>query len=325
MQVRIISTPLLGSYLHPRYWPTWWGLAGLWLLAQLPHHWRRGCGQWLGTALLARNRKRAAIVATNLLWTQPQATAEERRQWQQRFYRWSGQSFLEFGQLWWSPPRSFHQQVAIFGGEWISETLQQRPVILVTGHALALDAGGMAISARWPMVTYANRMRNPLIQAVMAKGRSRFGVELLQRESGMRPLLRALQRGRLLYYVVDEDLGAHSSTFAPFYGVAKATLDAPARIAKMSQAVVAACYCWFDADTGRYRLEIGPPAMGFPSGDRLQDATALNRMLQQSMAVAPEQYLWSQRLFQTRPDGSPPPYTMKGKPGSGPRGRPEGS
>jgi len=48
----------------------------------------------------------------------------------------------------------------------------------------------------------------------------------------------------------------------------------------------------------------------------------MNLELEKLIRLAPDQYMWSLRLFQTRPDGSPPPYAMKGKPGSGPRPRP---
>ncbi len=70
----------------------------------------------------------------------------------------------------------------------------------------------------------------------------------------------------------------------------------------------------------RYVVRITPPLAA--DGDSGQ-AAALNAAFEGLIRLAPEQMLWSLRLFQTRPDGSPPPYTMKGKPGSGPRSRPE--
>ena len=271
---------------------------------------------------MARNLKRQEIVSTNLAWALPELDVAERNSLCQRFFGFSGQALLEYGPLWWGSDRGFAQQNRLEGGEWIEAALAQgERVILITGHPLALDVGGMVVSQHYPLVTYANSARNRLVQAMMAWGRCRFDVAVLQRESGMRPLLRALKGGRLLYYVIDEDLGPQHSVFAPFFGVAKATLTAPARVAQMSGAIVAPCFAWFDVERQHYRVAIGRPLAGFPSGDRHTDGATINQALEADIRRAPEQYLWSQRLFQSRPDGAPAPYTMKGRPGSGPRTR----
>ncbi|MCW8983583.1 MAG: lysophospholipid acyltransferase family protein, partial [Gammaproteobacteria bacterium] len=230
---------------------------------------------------------------------------------------------IDYGFCWWSSASRFEQNVEIEGLERIKQLLEQgEKVILATGHPLALDIGGVGISQQLPLVTYANRMRNPLVQWMMERGRRRFGMELLQRESGMRPLIKSIKSGRLLYYVIDEDMEEHS-VFAPYFGVAKSTLTVPARVAKMTGARVASCYTFHDQQRGKYVIRIGEVMTGFPSGDDLADATTVNAELEKGIRDYPSQYMWSQRLFKTRPDGSPPPYTMVGNPGSGPRPRPE--
>ena len=78
----------------------------------------------------------------------------------------------------------------------------------------------------------------------------------------------------------------------------------------------------FNAAAGRYVVKIDKALENFPSGDAAKDAAAINQSLEQLIRLAPEQYMWSLRIFQTFQDGSPPPYAMKGKPGSGPRARP---
>jgi lauroyl-KDO2-lipid IV(A) myristoyltransferase len=80
---------------------------------------------------------------------------------------------------------------------------------------------------------------------------------------------------------------------------------------------------YFRASDQRYVARIFPPLEGFPSGNDEADAARMNQELEKLIRLAPDQYMWSLRLFQTRPDGSPPPYVMRGKPGSGPRPRPQ--
>ena len=307
----------------PGFWFTWLALGVMWLLSLLPSFIRHRLGHLLGRQLLQRNRKRSEIVKVNLEWAFPGLSDEQRAGLARDYFGYSGQMFTDYGFCWWSSERRFEAAVEFEGLEPVRKLLEQgEPVILVTGHALALDIGGVAISQRLPLVTYANKMRNPLIQWMMERGRCRFDVELLQRESGMRPLIRSLKSGRLLYYVIDEDMAEHS-VFAPYFGVAKATLTVPARVARMTGASVAPCFTFFDEQRGKYVVRIGALLEGFPTGDEQRDAQVINRALERDIRQHPGQYMWSQRLYKTRPDGSPPPYTMAGSPGSGPRARPE--
>jgi KDO2-lipid IV(A) lauroyltransferase len=53
-----------------------------------------------------------------------------------------------------------------------------------------------------------------------------------------------------------------------------------------------------------YRVDIGPPIPGIPSGDALADTRALVARLEAYIRLAPEQYLWLYKKFK----GRPPPY-----------------
>ncbi|MBF0218939.1 MAG: lysophospholipid acyltransferase family protein [Gammaproteobacteria bacterium] len=314
----------LSDFRHPKYWVTWIGLALLRLTLKLPDAPRRRVGRWLGRFFLARNRKRWQIAKTNIEWCFPELSTAAQQQLTTDYFASLGQAFCEFALIWWGDVERFSQAVEIEGGEWIAARLAAgQPVMLLTGHLLALDIAGVALSRHYPLLTYANQLRNPIIDALLLKGRSRFSAKLLQRQTGVRALLRTLKQGRLLYYVIDEDLGTRQSHFAPFFGVAKATLEAPARMAQLSGAVVAGCAAWFDVSRGRYRIVINAPLAGFPHGDAVVDAAQVNQLLEAAIRRAPAQYLWSQRLFHSRPDGAPPPYLMKGREGSGPSPRPE--
>ncbi len=309
-------------WLAPRFWPTWLGLGCSALLQWLPAPWRHTLGRVLGRRLLGGSDKRCAIIRTNLQWCLPELSGQHERIIE-RYLGYAGQTMLDFGFFWWAGRRRFQTQIDIEGEALLQSQLEQgRRVMLITPHMLPIDFGGMALSARYPMVSFANRARNPLMNRFMTRGRTRFGLELFSRDGGLRPIIRGMKAGKILYIMVDEDLGPRDSVFAPFFGIDKATLTSTARMAAMTEAVVMPCVTYFNAQTGRYAFRIMAPLENFPSGDAVQDATQINRALERVIRLAPEQYMWSLRIFQTFRDGSPPPYTMKGKPGSGPRPRP---
>ena len=153
--------------------------------------------------------------------------------------------------------------------------------------------------------------RNHLFEWLITRGRKRFTgmLELYLRDKGIRPVVRAIKNNHAFYYLPDEDLGAKVETqFVPFFGVETATLTALAPMAKLTKAAVLPAVTTLDEKTGRYTLEIDKPLENFPGNDEFADMQRMNHILEQLICKAPTQYMWSLRLFQTRPDGAPSPY-----------------
>lgn len=315
--------PFEARFIGPAFWPTWLGFGLLWLLAGLPAGWRRRLAVVLGDLVRRKNRKRREIVETNLAWCFPERSPAERERMACRYFRYFAQSVLDIGLFWWGSEARFRRNIVLEGDDDLSHALAAgRRVIVVTCHTLALDRGGVAFSADYPFETFVNAARNPLVEWMSFRRRGRFGGLVFPRSGGLRPVIRGLRDGRALYILTDEDLGPQSSVYAPFFGIPRATLTTPSRIARSCQAELFTSLTYFDDAAGRYVVRIFPRLEGFPSGDDTADAVRLNGVLEAMIRQAPEQYMWSLRIFQTLPDGSPPPYTMKGKPGSGPRPRP---
>lgn len=128
------------------------------------------------------------------------------------------------------------------------------------------------------------------------------------REQGLRPVLRAIRGGRDFYYLADEDLGPQHTVFAPFFGIEKATVPALGRLAQMSAAKVIPAMGIYDVDKDQYALVLAKPLEDFPQGEELADTTQMNQALEALIRRYPEQYLWTQKLFKTRPERETPPY-----------------
>jgi len=147
-----------------------------------------------------------------------------------------------------------------------------------------------------------------LLNWLVYRARSRFGARLATREDGLRPLVKATKKGALFYYVTDEDLGGENPLFAPFFATEKATVPVLGRLAKLCDAQVLPCYSHYLPAEGRYQVTILAPLKNFPSGDKQADCEAMNRAIEALIKIAPEQYMWSMRLFKTQPAGQSYPY-----------------
>lgn len=301
---RTYPAKLPPGYLAPRYWGIWLGLGLSTLLGHLPRVLRRGLGRQLGKWVYRHKHKRRDIASLNVDWCFKHWPATRRENLVRDNFLYQGAAMADTGRYWWCSRECFASNFRIQGEEHLAAAMSNGGrVIMVTLHTHGMDLGGLALSARWPMVTYVNRMRNPLVEWIVAGRRGRFGGGVFTREEGMRPVIRALRAGRIFYYPVDEDAHRGEGEFAPFFGVAKYTHTAPFRLARISKAKIIPCATYYSEQERRYIVQILPGLDGLPSGDHAADAARLNAAFEELVMLAPEQYTWGQRLFQTRPDG----------------------
>ncbi len=297
-------------FLYPRYWLLWCGLGLAWLVIFLPNSARNLLANGLGKLMYRRGAKRREIILINLRWCFPDLTELEREHMASRYSSLMMRTVLDYGFMWWGSQNRLEKMIHIEGEQHIRDSLNEgRSVLIFTGHSVALDFGAQALSRRFPGGGMFKPQRNDLLEFFVSRGRARFGGRLYPREAGIRRMVRALKEGEISYYLPDEDLGGSQRTvFAPFFGVQQATLIALGRIARMANASVLPAMTYFEPGTGTYRVVIDPPLEEFPSGDDHQDALTQNRELERLIRRAPDQYMWSFRFFQTRPQGEKNPY-----------------
>lgn len=297
-------------FLGPGFWPVWLAVGVLWLLTPVPGVVRQRIAKWLARWVLIHHRKRRRIVETNLAMCFPDKSAKDRRIMARRFFEYAAMAALDYGLLWFAGTRRLNKRIIIRGVEHIEQPyLSDRRIILLSCHTPGLEYGAIAITRRYPTVGLIKPARDPLIEWLVTRGRTRFNSRLIERSAGIRHVLRAIRKKNLFYYLPDEDLGAtQRSVFLPFFGVPTATLTSLGRLADMTHAVVVPCITRFNLKQDRYEVQCYPALKRFPTGDDIEDARTMNRTIEQMIREAPEQYLWSFRLFQTRPDNQAGPY-----------------
>lgn len=301
--------PLTRAHFSPRYWGTWAGLGMLWLLHRLPRSLLHGPAALLAWLLRIGSPKRRRIAAINLSWCFPELTAEQRDQLLRDHYLYSARSMLDYGMLWFGSPGIHAARIRLVGEEHYQRLHARKiPVIVLAPHSVALDHGGLRMSQLHDGVSFAKPMRNPVVEWINHRSRTRYSGDIFTREQGLRPAIRQIRKGRFFYYLPDEDLGAEGAVFADFFGVPKATLTALGRLARLTGAAVLPSFAFYDAARDEYILKLWPPLEPFPKGDEEVDAQSMNAAIETAIRENPAQYLWTMRIFRTRPGGSIPPY-----------------
>lgn len=297
-------------FLGPAFWLIWFTAGLLWILSLVPGLVRQRIAKWLARWILVRHRKRRRIVDTNLALCFPDKSDKARDIMARRFFEYAAMAVLDYGLLWFAGSHRLNKRIIIQGVEHIERPyLSDRRIILLSCHTPGMEYGAAAITRRYPTVGMVKPARNPLVEWLVARGRTRFNSRLIERGAGIRHVVRAIRKKNLFFYFPDENLGAtRQSEFLPFFGVPTATLTSLGRLADMTHALIVPCITRFNRKQDRYEVQCYPALSGFPTGDAIEDARAMNRAVEQMIREAPEQYMWSFRLFQTRPDNQASPY-----------------
>lgn len=296
------------SLLHPRNWPTWAGLGLFFVVTLLPSSLIDSLGCHLGKFAAGKNKKRFNIAATNLSLCFPDKPTDEIERMVIKHFQAQFRSVLHYYILWWRPAFMVRKRIVKTGFEQIEDFRKQgKNIIIMLVHSVGLEFANPAITMEYSAVAPYKKMRNPVIDWMIAKARMRFSIKhggkLFTREDGLRPLIREVRKGNILIYLGDEDLGEKNSIFVPFYGVPKATLPVLGRLAKSCDAVVLPCVSCYDADSKKYVIKLLPKIDGLPGGDDETDSLKMNAAIESAIDLCPIQYFWTLRYFQTRPEG----------------------
>ncbi len=302
-----LTLKLTKNSLAPRYWLSWLWLVFLRFTALLPLAWSRALGAGLGLLMMATNKKRRRIACINLEMCFPKLSLREREHLLRRHFIVSGQSYVDLAYLVWASERRILRMTHIRGLEHYHD-LRGRNVILLAPHCVGINFGGGVIARERAIFTMVKLQGNPVVNWLLNRAQTRFNSFLLSRTQGLRPVIRGLKQGLVFHYSPDEDFGDRQSVFVPFFGVPTATLTTLGRLAHLTNALVVPCFTRLLPGGRGYEVILKPPLEDFPNGDRVRDAARMNAVIEEGLRSMPEQYLWTFKLFKTRPGHAPSPY-----------------
>jgi KDO2-lipid IV(A) lauroyltransferase len=307
----------------PRHWPAWLAVGFFAALARLPFPllWLLGHGLGRLGYLVLPDRRRVA--RTNLALCLPALSAWRREALVRQHFGWLGVAAVSQGIAWHASPRRLRRLVRFRDEAEILGLLRDgRGVIVLTPHFVALDLAGPAFAERvHPGLFMYQRIRSPVIDAVVQRGRTRFGSVPVERRDDLRGPIRRIRKGAPFYYLPDQDPGRKRGIFVPFCGVAAATVPMLGRIARLADAPVVPTFATFLPWGRGVEMRFGAALAGFPSGDDNADTARMNQVIEAGLQATPAQYFWVHRRFKTRPEGAAPIYPPSRRDRRRPRAR----
>lgn len=277
----------------------------MWLLHWLPLPLLGRAGNAVGRLLYALMRKRRHITLTNLRLCLPELSEQDREVIARDHFRAYARSVLERAILWWAPESRLRRLIHVVPAVPTAQAAQ-RPTIFLCPHFVCLETAGVAITMEGPACSIYSRQRNRIFDEALRRGRLRFTPDesnLMAREAGIKPIIRAMRGGRPFLMLPDMDFGRKESIFVPFFGIPAATLTAPARLAATTNGQVIPVVTRFRPDYRGWEVRFYPPWDDYP-GDDIDAATRrMNAFIEDRIREAPAEYFWSHKRFKTRPEG----------------------
>ena len=303
------APPFTARLLAPRWWPTWAALGVVRLLSWLPMPLQFALGAMLGRLTMYAVKSRREIVRINLRVCFPDLEPRQREALVTAHFEALGRGLFETALAWFASDRRLNPRFEVEGREHLDAALATgQGVLLLTGHFSTLEIGARIVCSYLGVPFHAmyRPYSNALMDYFMHRWRERrSGLPALPRED-LRRLVKALRDGRAIWYAPDQTLDPRMSVFAPFFGMPAPSLIATARLARMGRARVLP---FFPQRTpSGWKVRFYPMLENFPGEDDVEDATRVNRALEQGILQAMPEYFWIHKRFKRRLPGTPRVY-----------------
>ena len=251
---------------------------------------------FLGWHVLRRYRKRALA---NIELAFPDWPAQKRRDTIRSMFLHLGQSMLEWL---WLPNldlKKLEATTEIHDAHFIDDALAMgRGALIFTAHFGNWEWLAATVTLLGHPLTVLQRERDePDLNRFITRMRSHFGMRSIGRKSSTSALemFRALRKGELLAFLIDQNIRAESVK-VPFFGRPALTPVGPARLAVRAEAPVMICF--IERRGEKQIVHFQEPIL---SSDPYEITARLTAAIEEQVRRAPEQWVWFHNRWKERP------------------------
>jgi Kdo2-lipid IVA lauroyltransferase/acyltransferase len=169
-------------------------------------------------------------------------------------------------------------------------------IIFLTPHLATFEMASIFIGSEMPMTAMFRPPRVTWAEPMMRAGRDRLQIKSVPAEmSGIRAMLKALRMGEPIGLLPDQVPTSGDGAFADFFGRPAYTITLVQKFAKTTGATVVMVACVRLAEGAGYALHFTLLAPFSESPEVA--ARELNAAVEQAIALAPAQYLWTYNRY----------------------------
>lgn len=275
------------------------------LLSILPLHVVQWLGERIGDILYCHSRS-AQTTKANIALCFPELTAIEQAALVKASLRATGQTIVETGVCWnWSLEHCARLIRQVDGEAMFAERVADpRGLILLMPHLSTWEMLHPVLSRH---TAFTAMYKPPKIRPLddwMQRVRNRTSAVMVPaNRKGVLELMKALKEGKTVVVLPDQEPARESGAFAPFFGVDALTITLVHGLAVKTNAQLLLVNATRLPKSAGFDVQF-VDANSVNVADQRQSLTAMNRLIEQAVRAAPEQYQWEYKRFKRRPDGS---------------------
>ena len=276
-------------------------------LRLLPRRAALAAGRLIGLLAYAVDARHRVVARTNLRACLPEA-ADPRtaRRIARRAFQHFGTVAVECLLLASRRPADLDRMIVYEGLENLKAAhLEGKGVLLASAHIGNWEIA--AVMQGWvgiPIAIVTRPLDNPLLERLLARGRSSSGNEIVHKRRAVRGVLKALKDGWSVAILIDQDFPESDRIFVPFLGRPAAAAPTVGLMAVRTGAPVVPVTTELLPD-GRYRVHyfpaLAPPQTGDRDADILDIMSRCTALIEQEIRRLPDQWLWMHRRWKTQP------------------------
>jgi len=281
-------------------------MAFSWLVCHTPYRLLMGAGWVLGNLynLLVKKERERAVSQMMMALNMDEATA---RHTVRLSFINLARNMLEILYMPHLNERNFRQYVDVENLDTLKKALAEKHgVVILTGHIGTWEWLSASFTLNGLPVT-AIAKPQPNIQYTQALDdlRATIHVEIFSRgTSELLAAARALKKGKILGFLVDQDAGP-GGAFLPFLGKVASTPMGPAVFARKFHSPVVPAFI-LRQPSGKHKVVIMDPVPYEDTGDADKDlftfTARMTKIVEQVIRENPTQWLWFQKRWNTKPE-----------------------
>ncbi len=243
---------------------------------------------------------------SNLALAFPEMALADRRRVCRGSFEHLGLMFVELCAVLTAPPERILAGITVVGMEHLMDAMAKHGRVLVlTAHLGNWEL--LALAHRFIGIPTSVVMR-PLdagwLDSMADRLRKRSGIELVDKRNALRPVLGALNRGRMVALLLDQNASRREGIFVSFFGRPASTSKSLAVLAVRTRTPVVPIFIYRER-VHEHRIVVHPSFGIDPSGDSEQAVAEITQRCatetEAAIIAAPHQWLWVHNRWRTRP------------------------
>jgi len=226
----------------------------------LPLRFALWIGRRMGDIAFFLLKIRRNIVIKNLTFAFPNKSREEIFRIAVDTYRYSGMSFVELLMFPRFKNKNIDELVEFEGLEHFDKLVSEKSgAVLIGAHFGNWEMMGASICRKgYPMDVLVFKQHNEYFNDLIDSYRSMMGMGLIQLKFALRTGLKALNSGRFVAFLADQDAGKRDGIFVDFFGRLASTNQGPAVFALKAGVPVIMGFCVRDKSLVKHKLKLVP-------------------------------------------------------------------